>query len=91
MALWRDPLDELISDLERALPPDARRGTLQLPPIEDVQTLVGALAFGTEEDRARAYKDPGVQRLCHGESSRVRQFDCGLPNRARGHGGSKAL
>jgi hypothetical protein len=35
MALWRDPLDELIADLERALPPDARRGILQIPRFED--------------------------------------------------------
>ena len=63
MALWRDPLDELIDDLERALPPNAR-GTLQIPRIEDVQAFTCAFAFGTEEDRARAYKDPAVQRSC---------------------------
>jgi hypothetical protein len=44
------------------LPPDAR-GTLQIPRIEDVQTLTCAILYGTEEDRARAYKDPGVQRV----------------------------
>ena len=26
MAMWRDPLDELIADLERAVPMAARRG-----------------------------------------------------------------
>ena len=62
MALWRDPLDELIDDLERALPPNAR-GTLQIPLIEDVQAFTCAFAFGTEEDRARAKKDPAVQRV----------------------------
>ncbi len=44
MALWRDPLDELIDDLERALPPDAR-GTLQILPIEDVQALMCAILY----------------------------------------------
>jgi hypothetical protein len=62
MALWRDPLDELIDDLERTLAPDAR-GTLQIPPFEDVQLLVGAILYGTKEDRARADRDPRVQRV----------------------------
>jgi hypothetical protein len=62
MALWRDPLDELIDDLERALPSGAR-GTLQIPRIEDMQTLMCAILYGTEEDVARAHNDPGVQRL----------------------------
>jgi hypothetical protein len=44
MALWRDPLDELIADLERTLPPDAR-GTLQLPRIEDVRALTYAILY----------------------------------------------
>ena len=61
MALWRDPLDELIDDLERALPPDAR-GTLQILPIEDVQALIYAILYSTEENRARAYQEPGAQR-----------------------------
>jgi hypothetical protein len=49
MALWRDPLDELIGDLERTLPPEVRRGNLQLPRLEDVQLLVGAILDGSEE------------------------------------------
>src|SRR4029453_5873955 len=63
MALWRDPLDELIGDLERALPPDTGHGSLGLPPIEDEQMLISAILYGTEENRARAYKEPRVQRV----------------------------
>jgi hypothetical protein len=62
MALWRDPLDELIADLERTLPPDAR-GTLRIPRIEDVQAYAYAILYRTGEDRARALKEPGVQRF----------------------------
>jgi hypothetical protein len=63
MALWRDPLDELIGDLERTLPPDRGRDHLDLLPLEDMQKLICAILYGTEEDRARVEKEPGVQRV----------------------------
>ena len=38
MALWREPLDELIADLERALPAEAGPVAFDCPPpFEDVQ------------------------------------------------------
>lgn len=80
MALWRDPLDGLIDDLEPALPPNAR-GTLQIPRIEDVQAFTCAFAFGTEEDRARAYKDR-TQR-CSGSCGTTRSSpNCEAPTRS---------
>jgi hypothetical protein len=36
MAIWRDPLDELIADLERAVPPAAAPTFEPPPPTEDV-------------------------------------------------------
>lgn len=64
MALWRDPLDELIEDLERALP-ETTGPTLQesLPRLEDLQAVISPILFGTEEERKRNLTDPEYQRL----------------------------
>ena len=63
MALWRDPLDELIADLERAVPAAAGSAFDVLPPVEDVQLLVAAILWGNDEERARVERDPRVQAV----------------------------
>jgi hypothetical protein len=65
MALWRDPLAELIGGLEQALP-TARASPADLgmpPPIEDFQLIVHAVLSGTPEERARSERDPRVQAV----------------------------
>jgi hypothetical protein len=63
MALWHDPLDELIADLEREIPPVA-----PCNPIANwdrilmgTQTEIVALVWGTEEQRRRLEDDPCVK------------------------------
>jgi hypothetical protein len=46
MTVWRDPLDELIDDLETALPATAAFSGSRLPRIEEVQEAIGPLLFG---------------------------------------------
>ena len=59
MALWRDPLDELIADLERAFPPEAKPHDVDYQAILlGCQILASAIFFGNEESRARAEQDP---------------------------------
>lgn len=78
--MWRDPLDELIEDLERALPVKSERSTWEmLPRLEDLQWAVGRILFArTEEERARAKDDPRVQEIAaqfveaHARASRDR-------------------
>jgi hypothetical protein len=63
MALWRDPLEELIADLERAWPVEVSPADWQIPPFEDVQLAMAAVLSGTPEDEERAARDPRVQAV----------------------------
>jgi hypothetical protein len=60
--MWRDPLDELIEDLEAALPPTTGRYE-HLPRLEDLQAVISPILFGTEEEKERLLSDPNYQRL----------------------------
>jgi hypothetical protein len=62
MALWRDPLDDLIADLERAIPPAPPQPAYELPPIEDVQWCVDIILNGTPEEKAALASDPRYVR-----------------------------
>lgn len=53
MPLWRDPLDELIEDLERTLPAQDRSVESGLQPLEDVQMAIHALLHGSELERTQ--------------------------------------
>ena len=58
--MWRDPLDELIEDLERALPSTPAPYEMS-PRMEDLQRMVSVALYGTDEDRARAEKEKWYQ------------------------------
>jgi hypothetical protein len=60
--VWRDPLDELIEELERALPPTADPSG-HLPRLEDLQAVISPILFGTKEQQERLFADPAYQRL----------------------------
>jgi hypothetical protein len=67
MALWRDPLDELIDDLERTLPAaETSFGSHSSRVLFGQQILVSAILWGTPEDVERAKQDPNV-KLCLAE------------------------
>jgi hypothetical protein len=63
MALWRDPLDELIAELERTLPsasPSVEIGwTSEM--LVGCQLLVKAATRGTPDDIKRIEQDPRVR------------------------------
>jgi hypothetical protein len=62
MAVWRDPLDELIADLERALPPETKPQDVDYQAtLLGCQILVSAILFGTDDSVARAEQDPRVK------------------------------
>ena len=65
MGLWRDPLDELIADLERALPehsPGAAPGGLMS--FSDFQKAVQLVLQATSEDAVRRLdSDPSFQHF----------------------------
>ena len=55
MALWRDPLDELIEDLEHAVPPTGPAFSHTGPPLEDLQLAVSLVLYAkTDDEKAEA-------------------------------------
>lgn len=57
--MWRDPLDELIDDLEAALPPQSTAAPDDLPPIHELQFYLYELEqCATDEERQRVESDP---------------------------------
>lgn len=56
MALWRDPLDDLIDELDRLTPPEIATPIQTLrPPLADLQWAVSLLLDArTDEERAEA-------------------------------------
>ena len=72
MALWHDPLDELIADLERAILPKST--TLETDYQADliaIQLLVSATLWGSPEERARVKLDPRVKAYLASIDSRT--------------------
>jgi hypothetical protein len=64
MALWRDPLDELIDELDRALPSEAGKGRyVLLPTLEDLQAVLTPILFASKAEQERIFADPQYQRL----------------------------
>lgn len=72
MALWRDPLDELIADLERTLPPASRAAAIDWSAsLIGCQLLVHATMRGTPNDVMLIEQDPRVRAyLAHLETLR---------------------
>ena len=60
--MWRDPLDELIDDLERALPAPSPQADAAMS-LEDLQHYVSVALYGTEDARARAKREPWYDRV----------------------------
>ena len=80
MALWRDPLDDLIDGLERALPTDTAAAAGQSSaaddfPLVELHILVQIVIQGSEEERARLDTDPRFDRFRAWSAGRAAQFN----------------
>jgi hypothetical protein len=63
MAIWRDPFDELIADLERAVP-TAVAPTFEIPPPMEDYCYFGEWALTRDPvKQARLAEDPHVKRV----------------------------
>jgi hypothetical protein len=62
MAIWRDPLDELIADLESTLP-KATEKIVEIPPFGDHCFWVQSILSEDPAERQRLANDPRVQRV----------------------------
>jgi hypothetical protein len=63
MAIWRDPLDELIADLERAAPTAAAPNFDVPPPMEDVCFFGEWLLARDPSKKTHLGEDPRVKRV----------------------------
>jgi hypothetical protein len=63
MPVWRDPLDELITALERVTPVGTELAVEEMPPIEDYSVAVQAILSRDPAERARLAADPAVKRV----------------------------
>ena len=59
-SMWRDPLDELIEDLEQVAP-DPRSASGDLFPIEKLTQLTDAILYGSDDEVAALKADPDYQ------------------------------
>ena len=55
--MWRDPLDELIDDLERVAPDHQ-----EAFPFDAIQAIADAVLYGSPEEAASLEADPAYQR-----------------------------
>jgi hypothetical protein len=69
MALWHDPLDELIEALDSTLPPVVNSAPSGFPrpsdwqnSLPDWQKVICPILFGTEEDARRIQQTPLYQK-----------------------------
>ena len=62
MALWRDPLDELIDELERAVPPPSATEN-DLFDLVLMQQFTTTLLYGSDADRARMESQPWYHKF----------------------------
>ena len=60
MALWHDPLEELIAGLERALPAETWS---EMPPYEVFCAVTDVLLYGTPEEWELCQLSPEGQRV----------------------------
>ena len=63
MPMWRDPLDELIGDLERAIPAATTPAFEIPPPMEDICLLGESILCRGPAKRLLHAEDPGVKRV----------------------------
>jgi hypothetical protein len=58
--MWRDPLDELIADLDRVVTPDP---SAAFPSMGDVITVTDTILYGSAAAKARLPHTPAYQRF----------------------------
>jgi hypothetical protein len=81
MPVWRDPLDELIANLERQTPVGTEQASEMAPPIEDYSVFVQSILSRDPAERARLAEDPATKRVreYHGLVSASRSSDAQEP------------
>ena len=63
MALWHDPLDELIEELEGAIPVKSAHDIDDMPSVAEFQFYMHAKLRGSDAERRGADTDPRFARM----------------------------
>ena len=79
--MWRDPLDELIDDLERV--PDPRPAWGGLLPIEQLQQLTDAILYGSPGEVELLKMEPAYQEWISQSSKEHGPSDAGAATGVR--------
>ena len=74
MAIWRDPLDDLIADLEPSTPAATNHAFEMPPPMEDYSITVMSVLSRDPAERQRLAAHPAVKRVMeyHNRLARAR-------------------
>ena len=71
--MWRDPLDELIDDLDRVAPDPSE--TLGAFPFATIQAIVDAVLYGTPAEVEAYMADPMYQRWAEQHAERLKSSE----------------
>jgi hypothetical protein len=80
--VWRDPLEELIENLERALP-QLQTDTFDLFPLAELSRITDVILYGTDEEIDALETDVYYQRLRR-DMRRMREPSNAAPDSAPG-------
>ena len=81
--MWRDPLDELIEDLDAALPATKTPERYEfLPRLRDFQAVISPTLYDTPEQLARRRADPQFRQLEETVMRQLREALSGTRHRA---------
>ena len=71
--MWRDPLDELIEELDQVTSP--RQPVHNLPSMEDVIKFTGIILYGSPDAQRRLEHDPHFHAFMAKQSGRTKRID----------------
>jgi len=79
MAIWHDPLDQLIVDLERSLPAATPAPDFEIPPMKDYCVFGEIIRTRDPAARQRLMEDPAVKRVMAYHERLAREWQSSEP------------
>ena len=84
MPIWRDPLDELIADLEPSAPAATIPAFEMPPPMEDYSIAVMSVLSRDPAERQRLADDPAIKRVMEYHDRLAREWHSSGPVKPTG-------
>jgi hypothetical protein len=83
MPIWRDPLDDLIADLDQSTP-GATTPAFEIPPMEDYSITVMSIISRDPAERQRLAAHPAVKRVMEYHDRLAREWHSSGPVKPTG-------